>query len=775
MRKTTIAWLLVCSIIGSVHAQNIELKGLVREAKSNEALAFVNVVLQTPDSVFVTGAVSDDNGKFVIPKINPGDYRLALSFMGYKTLYIEVSGLAKNLTLPDILMEEEAVGLDAVTVTDSATTSRIDRKLVFPTERQINASSNGVDLLQQLMLPRLQVNPLTRAVGVAGGGEVQLRINGVKVEVNDIVALQPKEVIRVEYHDNPGLRYGNAAAVIDYIVRRPETGGNLGVDIYNSFKLKKFGTNSVNGRINHKKSEFAVNYFIDRRDFSQMWRDNEETFLLADGSVLHRKEAGVPGRRQWDWQNLNATYSYLNEKRMFNATFRYHVENYPHNDYSGKLYNMENPDDRVQMSDREKSFSSRPALDLYYQENLKNDQTLILNLVGTYNATDNNRIYTENRDGAYLTDIHNLVVGNKYSWIGEGIYEKKLGSNSLSAGLRHTQSYADNTYQNGHEYHTEMQQGETFLYAEWKGKIKKLDYTLGAGVTRSSFRQINEGVDYNTWTFNPRLALLHPLPGHSSVRLTARINNQMPSLSELSVVEQTIDSIQMLRGNPNLKPYLRYESQLNYEWQKGLFYLNLEGLYEYLPSAIMEEKFREGNQIVQTWDNQKNWQRLHTAMILRVGPVKDILTVMLYGSVDRYISNGNNYRHSYTHPSAYTIISGNYRRFQAQFIWQIASWDRFYGETMTGGEVAHILSFSYKHKDLNFGLSALNPFINHFRQNLENRSEYASYKRSMYLNDLSRMLFFRFSYNFDFGRAFQSGQKRLNNADNDAGIMKAGK
>jgi hypothetical protein len=765
----------MCSIIGGVSAQNIELKGLVREAGNNEALAFVNVVLQTPDSAFVTGTVSDDNGKFVLPNVNPGDYRLALSFMGYKTLYIEVAGLSRNLTLPDMLMEEEAVGLDAVTVTGSATTSRIDRKLIFPTERQISASNNGIDLLQQLMLPHLQIDPLTHAVGVVGGGEVQLRINGVKVETSDVMALQPQDVIRVEYHDNPGLRYGNAAAVIDYIIRRHETGGNLGVNIYNTFKLEQFGNNSINGRINHKKSEFAVNYNFNQRDIYQMWRDNEETFRLADGSVLRRKEIGEPGHLQRNWQDLNATYSYLNEKRMFNATFRYHTENQPYLDYIGKLYNMENSNDRVQMFDREKSLSSRPALDLYYQENLKNDQTLVINVVGTYSSTDNNRIYTESRDGAYLIDINNLVVGNKYSWIAEGIYEKKLSNNSLSTGLRHTQSYADNTYKNGREYHSKMQQGETFLYAEWKGKVKKLDYTLGAGVNRSSFRQVNDGTDYDTYTFNPRIALFHPLPGNSSIRLTASINNNMPSLSELSVVEQTIDSIQILRGNPNLKPYLRYESNLNYEWQKGLFYLNWKGQYEYLPSAIMDEKFRDGNKIVQTWDNQKNWQHLYTGLLLRIGPIKDFLVVMLHGSVNHFISNGNNYRHVYTNPSGYAVVSGNYKQFQTQFIWQIAPSNRFYGETLYGGEVAHVLSLGYNYKNMNFGLGAYNPFVNNYRQDTENRSEYASYKKSMYINEMSRMFFFTFSWNVDFGRSFQSGQKRLNNADEDAGVMKAGK
>jgi hypothetical protein len=171
MKKNVILCALLCSIIGGVSAQNIELKGLVREAGTNEALAFVNVVLQTSDSAFVTGAVSGDDGRFAISNVKPGDYRLAFSYIGYATQYIALEGLKASIDIPDILMEENVVGLDAVTVTASAVTSRIDRKLIFPTERQVNASSNGIDLLQQLMLPRLRVDALTRAVDVVGGGD----------------------------------------------------------------------------------------------------------------------------------------------------------------------------------------------------------------------------------------------------------------------------------------------------------------------------------------------------------------------------------------------------------------------------------------------------------------------------------------------------------------------------------------------------------------------------------------------------------------------------
>jgi hypothetical protein len=687
-----------------------------------------------------------------------------------------LEGLTANLTLPEILMAEDAFGLSEVTVTASAMTSRIDRKLIFPTQKQINSSSNGVDLLQQLMLPRLQVNAFTREIGIPGGDEVQLRINGVKAEIADIIALQPKNIIRVEYHDNPGLRYGNAAAVVDYIVRRPETGGSLGVDIFNGAKLTNYGRNGVNAKMNHGKSEFSMNYVMQNRDFYKMWRDNEETFLLDDGSTLRRREAGEPGRLQFFENYLTAAYSFLNDRRMFNATFRYFSHNRPHFDYTGTIYNMDHPDDYVKAFDQEKSISSRPALDLYYQENLKNDQTLVFNLVGTYNHADDNRVYTESRDGTLLTDINNRLDGKKYSWIGEGIYEKRLGDNRLSAGLRHTQAYSDNIYRNGHETATKMQQGETFLYGEWKARAGKLDYTLGVGVTRSSFRQEAENVDYETYAFNPRIALFLPLTGTSSIRLTGNIRNNAPSLSELSAVEQFIDSFRIQHGNPNLKSYRNYESTLNYEWRKGVFSVNMNLRYNYRPSAIMEEKYRENGLIAQTWNNQKNWQHANAILNLRVGPIKDILTIGLNAGVNHYISNGNSYRHTSTEPYLTANINVNYLNFKLTGEWIPTPWTNLYGESLSKGEVLHIFSLGYKYRDITFGIGAIMPFADNYHSDSENLSTLASYKRKMYVNDFSAQMFvFTFSWNMDFGRKFQSGQKRLNNTDNDAGVMKVGK
>ena len=748
---------------------------MVRNGRDKAPLEFANVVLQTADSVFITGTTTDGKGRFMLDKVKAGDYLLAVSSLGYETQYIALDGFNKSIDLKEILMEDAAVSLDGVTVSASNTSSRSDRKLIFPSDRQVKASTNGMDLLQQLMLPKITVNPMSNEIKVPGNGEVQLRINGVKVELDEIKALSPTDIIRIEFHDNPGLRYRNAEVVLDYIVRRPETGGNFSVDMSQGVNAL-WGEHRVSGKINHKKSEFGASYRIGPRDFYGMSRDNEEIFHLADGTVLHRKETGDPSHASMFMHNLNLNYSVQDpEKYLFNATFRYWNNHQPHWDYRGILSNQDNPDDYVDMVDLNSSDNQVPALDLYYQRNLKNDQTLVFNVVGTYNRTSSHRFYQESRGEELLTDINNRVSGKKYSLIGEAIYEKKLANgNSLSGGVWHTQSFSDNEYRNGHDYETHMDQSASSIYGEFKGKVRKLDYMLGVELARLYYKQ--EGTDDSDqfYTFNPRFTLQYALPGQSFIRLKGYVGNLSPSLGNLNAVEQVIDSLQLQRGNPRLESYMSYLLDLNYEYQKGIFYALVNGTYEYVPNAIMDEKYQEGNKIIQTWNNQKNWQRVVGFAMFRVGPIKDILQFSFTGGVNHYISNGNTYSHRYTNWYCNMQASLTWKKFMLMYQMN-TNWNRFWGETLEGGENIQMFMAKYNFKNLSLGIGAFNPFSDNWKVQSENWNQYASSKKTSYIKESSRLFVVSVSYNFSFGRTYKAGQKRLNNSDSDSGVMSTGK
>ena len=68
--------ILVVSMVQGVFAQQIIIKGTVKDATSKKAAEYVNVVLQTADSVFVGGTTTNGKGDFLLNKVYAGNYLL---------------------------------------------------------------------------------------------------------------------------------------------------------------------------------------------------------------------------------------------------------------------------------------------------------------------------------------------------------------------------------------------------------------------------------------------------------------------------------------------------------------------------------------------------------------------------------------------------------------------------------------------------------------------------------------------------------------------------
>ena len=192
---------LLISFSWGIRAQQLQIRGKVIDLSDKSPLEFANITLQTADSAFITGTTTDSKGLFRIEKVKAGDYQVSVSSIGYKTSVVSVLGLSQPIDLGTISLASSSISLDEVTVNASAIRNTADRKIAFPTSEQKAASSNGINLLNALMLPRLEVDPIRNSVSLPNEGTIQFCINGIKVELSDIRGLSPQEVIRVEYHD----------------------------------------------------------------------------------------------------------------------------------------------------------------------------------------------------------------------------------------------------------------------------------------------------------------------------------------------------------------------------------------------------------------------------------------------------------------------------------------------------------------------------------------------------------------------------------------------
>ena len=213
MKHTIFLAVLLCSAITAT-ANNAKIFGRIKDANDKSAIIGATVLL-IQDTMQIAGTTTDNNGKFTL-NAEKGDYILELSYIGYETIRMALT-----------VMQEGATELGEVVVESQAIIQKVDRQILLPSKEQMQASSDGVSLLQNMQIPRIVISSIDNSVKTLSDESVQLRINGVEASTSDVKAINPKDIIRVEYHDQPGVRYNGAAAVVDYIVKHRDTGGSL--------------------------------------------------------------------------------------------------------------------------------------------------------------------------------------------------------------------------------------------------------------------------------------------------------------------------------------------------------------------------------------------------------------------------------------------------------------------------------------------------------------------------------------------------------------------
>lgn len=744
----------------------------------NLPVEFANIQLLNPkDSSFLCGGVSNANGDFVIP-CQQKQALMKVSFVGYKT----ICKLVPVARIGNVRMQANSYLLKGVTVEAARVVEKVDRQIIFPTKEQVKTASNGYDLLDNLSLPTIIVNRAERKVLSLKGGDVQIRINDVKASMQDVLALQPDEVTKVEFINVPGLKYGdsNLDAVINYQVRRRYAGYVSGVS---TMQGTKAGFNNSDGyfKYNVKKSEFSINYSFSYRSVEERSYESLGTYHLPTGETLHRNYLGYDSPFLYTTNNVQLGYN-LSEPDKYTLNVRLNFFNYNSPVRGMNQLYQESGKANQYLQNNRKMLEQIPSLDIYYSLNMPHDQNLALNLVGTYIGTDYQyrmREYTFNKSpdesvkNAPLTDYSYNATGRKRSLIGEGTYSKNWKQMTLSVGGQYNISHTDNIYVGSSNADTELKYSNLYLFTQLQGQQKWFSYQVGVGATRSSIHQGENG--YSKWLFRPQVTLQAKASDRLSFKWSSKITSDIPSLSDLSELRQYSNSFEARDGNSGLKPFTGYNNTLSASWNIPLMSVYLEGNWTYydkpIATSILPEKREDGSYLfVSKPENQKSHDYKHLLLTPEVHLIKDHLDLNLMCEYQNVKTKGLDYSHEF-----------NYFSYGAEIRYMTGNWNigygaykvekSFWGEKTNGGEPTSNLAVTYSYKNWQFGVLGLFVFYPHgcvYKDELFNK--YVQQKNKTRLADQGNMLVFAASFNFSHGRRYHTGSRKLNNSDRDNGI-----
>ena len=441
--------------------------------------------------------------------------------------------------------EEKSVTLDEVTVKGAKVVRKIDGQTIYPTDAQKGASNNGYSLLQKLSLPNLRIDNVSHSISaIDSRGGVQIRINGIIVGKEEMLALDPKLIGKVDFIDNPGVRYGeDIAYIVNIITKRNDTGYTLGTDV-TSLLTTWQGDGMVYGKWNFGKSELSASY-----DFSgnkTTGSDMKETtdYTLSDGSIRTIERNDVETLRKELAHDVKLTYNYADSTTyVFQVSLSDNIGNEPGN-YSIK--DVVDGGEHQTATYRNSSRSNSPVLDLYLFRQLTPRQSITANAVGTYINTNTSNYFDEGVPYQYD------VKGSTASALSEMIYENKLKPFDFSAGLNYRYKYTKNDYLGDAYALTEMNNNNLYGFSEIKGMLKNFRYALGLGVSYIHYNQNEHNYDF--WAFRSKASLAYNFKNGMQLSYTLDMGDRASRIAMINDATIMTNSMEYTVGNPALKP-----------------------------------------------------------------------------------------------------------------------------------------------------------------------------------------------------------------------------
>ena len=223
MKEKVIFTTALClSTMTQMMAQNIT--GKVMNTKG-EPLAFANVVLlNRTDSAFVKGAVSGDDGNFVIDTSCNGGI-IKVTSVGYKTICKDCEG--ENVGI--IKMEEDSETLGEVVVKSSLPKTIL--KNGGMTTTVVGSVLEKAGTMEHLLDRIPNVSAQNGSIEVFGRGEPVIYINGRQMrDRSELDRLHSDNIKSVEVITNPGARYASSTKAVIRIITKKIQGEGFGFD-----------------------------------------------------------------------------------------------------------------------------------------------------------------------------------------------------------------------------------------------------------------------------------------------------------------------------------------------------------------------------------------------------------------------------------------------------------------------------------------------------------------------------------------------------------------
>lgn len=666
-----------------------------------------------------------------------------------KTLFVTIMCLCFNVSYaqkPDTTKTSiQAKELDEVVVKASYLTREDDHILAIPTKEQRKHAVTGYDLLNNLMIPGVSVERSTGSVTTPSGAAT-LYIDGRKVDFREVQSLRPKDIARVDFFDVPTGKYAKDAYAINIVMKPLNNGGYTQLDASQGIGYLNGDYNLVSKFVTGTKSlNIWAGYSLENPKSSM---NENEVFNFPDYQLNRQQFYNNAGNRhteeyvQASISNRGKKYIWMLRGGMAWNDIRNNVNN-GMTDYWQTKASVKDGS-ILNINSRNKSY--RPSVYFYGLHTFSDTKSLDYVFNGYYSRNDYNRFYNEDDES-----FHSLVKEDYYYVKANANYSMAFSHrNRLAFSLFEFMRISDSEYTGTSIYNQNLHSSETILFADYSQRLGRFFFDINPGLSFLTYRLKGmESINHLTPRLQTRAA--YKIDKVQQLQFTFALGNTYPRINTINNVEQQIDPIIILKGNPDMDNSILLNPRLSHTLNLNKFALQTGVSYFYQNHSIISDYYIRDGHLISTFRDDCIYH-LPSADISMTYKPSGSLNMKLSGQWIEHLVRGGTEHRSLSSISGSAMVNYYIQDFSFSVSLATPSRDLINSQISRKTYWQYQLSAMWKHGNWAIEANANNLFM--MKNNIvdELSTPYYSFKQINQSSSYNQYATLKIVYSFDYGK-----------------------
>jgi len=577
-----------------------KISGTVVDAQSSEPIEYANIVIyKWKDSTVANGTVTDQKGKFELTKVMYGRYFMKVSYIGYSTKRFDSLTVIPNkteITYGEIKLRPKNVNMNEVVVQSQrdALTSNLDKKVYTVDKLMANSGGTAVDVMQNI--PSVSVDA-DGGVAVRGNTNINVLVDGRPAALagfsgSDVLSQIPASQIEsIEIVTNPSAKYDpeGTAGIINVILKK---NSNLGVNgtLMGNAGTKGRYNSSVN--LNLRGDNFNIFSSYDGRFFNMNGGETTlrtSSFPSQNGNINSTLDQNSDNQNRMNNHSLNvgADY-YLADKEFITLSAQFRFGDMNNGSTIGNINysdpnNIQSQFNRVSDGIRRNSSGNYTLSykktyenknqeltgDVMYSQSSMNSDSKISQLYFIPNQTSTlQRSLSDNANKLWLIQanyVHPLGDwGRLESGLRSQIKDLTMFNDYLNWDYSNQMWNASSLINNNYNYKEQVHA----LYGIFSNSLGSFTTQIGLRAEQVFVKGMsyvtNQTYESNYFDIYPTVHLRYNFNGLDEIQLSYSRRIDRPQNRQLNPYEDRSDSLNVFKGNPDLRPQYHNALELGY-------------------------------------------------------------------------------------------------------------------------------------------------------------------------------------------------------------------